>query len=386
MKIPQFNLECQFRYLKEEILKVVEQILASGRYILGPEVEAFEKEVANYLGVKHAIGVASGTDALWLSLKALGVGPGDLVLTTPFTFFATASAILNTGATPVFADIDPLTFNLDPEKVKEALEGRSPVWQRLGLKPEKVKVILPVHLYGQAADMDALLEIARQYDLKVVEDAAQAMGTKYKGQKVGSFGEFGCFSFFPTKNLGAFGDGGLVVTQDDELAGKVRMLRAHGSKPKYYHHLVGTNSRLDAIQAAILRVKLPHLDKWIEARRNIANIYDSLLGKVEKVKIPYRASYSYHTFHQYTLRILNDQRDELRSYLKEKGIGTGIYYPLPVHLQPVLKPFGYMEGDFPEAEKACKEVLSLPMWPELTEDEARYVAQTVKDYFIGATP
>ena len=385
MKVPPFDLTRQFENLKEELINAVNKVLASGRYILGPEVEAFEKEVANYLGVKHAIGVASGTDALWLSLKALGVGPGDLVLTTPFTFFATASAILNTGATPVFADINPLTFNLDPEKVKEALEGRSPVWQRLGLKPEKVKVILPVHLYGQAADMDALLEIARQYDLKVVEDAAQAMGTKYKGQKVGSFGEFGCFSFFPTKNLGAFGDGGLVVTQDDELAEKVRMLRAHGSKPKYYHHLVGTNSRLDAIQAAILRVKLPHLDKWIEARRNIANIYDSLLGKVEKVKIPYRASYSYHTFHQYTLRILNGQRDELRSYLKEKGIGTGIYYPLPVHLQPVLKPFGYMEGDFPEAEKACKEVLSLPMWPELTEDEARYVAQTVKDYFIGAT-
>ena len=385
MKVPPFDLTRQFENLKEELINAVNKVLASGRYILGPEVEAFEKEVANYLGVKHAIGVASGTDALWLSLKALGVGPGDLVLTTPFTFFATASAILNTGATPVFADIDPLTFNLDTEKVKEALEGRSPVWQRLGLRPEKVKVILPVHLYGQAADMDALLEIARQYDLKVVEDAAQAMGTKYKGQKVGSFGEFGCFSFFPTKNLGAFGDGGLVVTQDDELAGKVRMLRAHGSKPKYYHHLVGTNSRLDAIQAAILRVKLPHLDKWIEARRNIANIYDSLLGKVEKVKIPYRASYSYHTFHQYTLRILNGQRDELRSYLKEKGIGTGIYYPLPVHLQPVLKPFGYIEGDFPEAEKACKEVLSLPMWPELTEDEARYVAQTVKDYFIGAT-
>jgi len=385
MKVPPFDLTRQFENLKEELINAVNKVLASGRYILGPEVEAFEKEVANYLGVKHAIGVASGTDALWLSLKALGVGPGDLVLTTPFTFFATASAILNTGATPVFADINPLTFNLDPEKVKEALEGRSPVWQRLGLKPEKVKVILPVHLYGQAADMDALLEIARQYDLKVVEDAAQAMGTKYKGQKVGSFGEFGCFSFFPTKNLGAFGDGGLVVTQDDELAEKVRMLRAHGSKPKYYHHLVGTNSRLDAIQAAILRVKLPHLDKWIEARRNIANIYDSLLGKVEKVKIPYRASYSYHTFHQYTLRILNGQRDELRSYLKEKGIGTGIYYPLPVHLQPVLKPFGYIEGDFPEAEKACKEVLSLPMWPELTEDEARYVAQTVKDYFIGAT-
>ena len=385
MKVPPFDLTRQFENLKEELINAVNKVLASGRYILGPEVEAFEKEVANYLGVKHAIGVASGTDALWLSLKALGVGPGDLVLTTPFTFFATASAILNTGATPVFADINPLTFNLDPEKVKEALEGRSPVWQRLGLKPEKVKVILPVHLYGQAADMDALLEIARQYDLKVVEDAAQAMGTKYKGQKVGSFGEFGCFSFFPTKNLGAFGDGGLVVTQDDELAEKVRMLRAHGSKPKYYHHLVGTNSRLDAIQAAILRVKLPHLDKWIEARRNIANIYDSLLGKVEKVKIPYRASYSYHTFHQYTLRILNGQRDELRSYLKDKGIGTGIYYPLPVHLQPVLKPFGYIEGDFPEAEKACKEVLSLPMWPELTEDEARYVAQTVKDYFIGAT-
>ena len=385
MKVPPFDLTRQFENLKEELMTAVYRVLASGRYILGPEVEAFEREVAEYLGAKHAIGVASGTDALWLSLKALGVGPGDLVLTSPFTFFATASAILNTGATPVFADIDPRTFNLDPEKVREALEGLSPVWQRLRLKPERVKVLLPVHLYGQSADMEPLLEIAREYNLKVIEDAAQAMGAKYKGQKVGTFGEFGCFSFFPTKNLGAFGDGGLVVTQDDELAEKVRMLRVHGSKPKYYHHLIGTNSRLDPLQAAMLRVKLSYLDRWIIARRNLASIYDSLLEKIEEIQIPYRIPDSYHSFHQYTVRVLDGLRDSLRSYLKEKGIGTGIYYPLPVHLQPVLKPFGYMEGDFPEAERACREVLSLPLWPEMTEDEARYVAQAIIDYFARVT-
>ena len=385
MKVPPFDLTRQFEGLNQELMTAVYRVLASGRYILGPEVEAFEKEVAEYLGAKHAIGVASGTDALWLSLKALGVGPGDLVLTTPFTFFATASAIFNTGATPVFADIDPRTFNLDPEKVREALDGRSPVWQRLRLKPERVKVLLPVHLYGQAAEMEPLLEIAHRYGLKIVEDAAQAMGTEYKGKKVGTFGEFGCFSFFPMKNLGAFGDGGLVVTQNDELAERVCMLRAHGSKPKYYHYLIGTNSRLDSLQAAMLRVKLSYLDRWITSRRNIASIYDALLERVKEIQIPYRIADSYRSFHQYTVRVLNGQRDPLRAYLKKKGIDTGIYYSLPVHLQPVLTSFGYMEGDFPEAERACREVLSLPMWPEMTEDEARYVAQTIVEYYAEDT-
>ena len=381
MKVPLFDATRQYQRLREELLAAAERVLASGRYILGEEVEAFEREVAAYLGVKHAIGVASGTDALWLSLKAVGVGPGDCVLIPPFTFFATASAVLNTGAIPVFADIDPKTFNLDPVQVEEALEGKNPVWQRLGIDPKKVKAMIPVHLYGQPADMDELMDIARRYNLWVIEDTAQAMGAVYKGKKAGTIGHLGAFSFFPTKNLGAFGDGGLVVTNDDALAQKVRMLRAHGSRKKYYHEMVGTNSRLDALQAALLRVKLRHLDEWIDSRRRIAARYTKAFREVEGLVPPYEAPARKHTYHQYTVRVLGGQRDALQGALREAGVGTAVYYPGPVHLQKALESLGYQLGDFPHAEGACQEVLSLPIFPELTEDEIDYVViQSIQEW------
>lgn len=380
MKVPLFDATRQYQRLREELLAAAERVLASGRYILGEEVETFEREVAAYLGVKHAIGVASGTDALWLSLKALGMGPGDFVLIPPFTFFATASAVLNIGAVPIFADIDPRTFNLDPVKVEEALEGKNPVWQRLGIDPKRVKAMIPVHLYGQPADMDELMDIARRYNLWVIEDTAQAMGGVYKGKKAGTIGHLGGFSFFPTKNLGAFGDGGLVATNDDDLAQKVRMLRAHGSRKKYHHETVGTNSRLDALQAALLRVKLRHLDEWIEARRRIAARYTKAFHEVGGLVPPYEAPDRKHTYHQYTVRVLGGQRDALQGALREAGVGTAVYYPGPVHLQKALEGFGYRPGDFPHAEEACREVLSLPIFPELAENEIGYIIQSIHEW------
>jgi len=372
MNVPLLDLTRQYRAIREEIDAAVHRVLALGRFILGPEVEAFEREIAEYLGVKHAIGVASGTDALLLSLKALRVGPGDGVIVPSFTFFATAGVVTNVGATPVFADIDPQTFNISTESVKEILYHPS--------SPITIRAIIPVHLYGQPADMDEITRLAKEYDLYVIEDAAQAIGAEYRGQKVGTIGHLGCFSFFPTKNLGAYGDGGLVVTNDDELAEKVRMLRVHGSKPKYYHHLVGTNSRLDALQAAILRAKLPHLDEWTVARQRIAARYDELLRDVPGVEIPFRAPDRTHIFHQYTIRVLSGRRDALQKHLREKGIGTQVYYPLPLHLQPCFRHLGYKEGDLPESERASREVLSLPMFPELTEEEQDYVVQAVKAF------
>ena len=373
MNIPILDLTRQYRAIRSEINSAILRVLESGRFILGPEVEEFEKEIASYLGAKHAIGVASGTDALLLSLKALGIGPGDKVIVPSFTFFATAGAVVNAGAEPVFADIDPLTYNIDPGHVRGLLDE--------GGLAGKVKAIIPVHLYGQPADMDELMRIAAEHDIYVIEDAAQAIGAEYKGRKVGTIGHLGCFSFFPTKNLGAYGDGGLVVTNDDELAEKVRMLRVHGSKPKYYHHLVGTNSRLDALQAAILRVKLPHLNEWTLARQKIAARYDELLGDIAAIKLPYRAPDRTHIFHQYTIRVLNGQRDALRRHLKEEGIGTQIYYPLPLHLQPCFRSLGYKEGDLPESERASGEALSLPMFPELSEEELAQVAACVRNFF-----
>ena len=377
MNIPILDLTRQYRAIRSEINSAILRVLESGRFILGPEVEEFEKEIASYLGAKHAIGVASGTDALLLSLKALGIGPGDKVIVPSFTFFATAGVVVNAGAEPVFADIDPLTYNIDPGHVRGLLDE--------GGLAGKVKAIIPVHLYGQPADMDELMRIAAEHDIYVIEDAAQAIGAEYKGRKVGTIGHLGCFSFFPTKNLGAYGDGGLVVTNDDELAEKVRMLRVHGSKPKYYHHLVGTNSRLDALQAAILRVKLPHLNEWTLARQKIAARYDELLGDIAAIKLPYRAPDRTHIFHQYTIRVLNGQRDALRRHLKEEGIGTQIYYPLPLHLQPCFRSLGYKEGDLPESERASHEILSLPMFPELTDEEQEYVVREIKA-FINRRP
>ncbi len=376
MKIPILDLKRQYQSIKTEIDSAIARVIESGQFILGPEVEAFEREVAQYLRAKHAIGVASGTDALWLALKAAGVGPGDRVIVPSFTFFATAGAVVNVGATPVFADIDPRTFNLEPQYVQNLLESDVQL-------QDQAKAIIPVHLYGQPAEMDALLEIARRYELIVIEDAAQAIGAQYKDRSVGTLGHLGCFSFFPTKNLGAYGDGGLVVTNDDALAERVRMLRVHGSKPKYYHHIVGTNSRLDALQAAILRVKLTHLDEWTRARQKIAAQYDQALSQLEGLAVPYKAPDRTHIYHQYTVRVSDGRRDVLQKHLKEHGISTEIYYPLPLHLQPCFGHLGYKEGQLPESERASREALSLPIFPELTEKEQEYIIAAVRDFMAN---
>jgi len=381
MPVPLFDNTRQFEALREKLLSSVERVLVSGKYILGTEVELFEREAAEYLGVKHAIGVASGTDALWLALRALGIGPNDRVLTTPFTFFATASAILNTGAKPAFADIDADSFNLSAREVRRVLEGQSETNERLGIRPDSIKAIIPVHLYGQPADMAELMELSREFGLVMVEDVAQAFGAEYKGLKVGGLGNLGCFSFFPTKTLGGFGDGGLVVTNNDDLANQVRLLRSHGSSPKYYHHLSGGNSRLDAIQATMLRVKLPYLDEWIQARQDHAAGYEAELRNLTGLVTPYRAPHRNHTYHQHTIRVLHNKRDALQAFLKASGVGTEVYYPVPMHLQSALESEGYRKGDFPNAERACAEVLSLPIFPEMTTDELKCVTASLTDFF-----
>lgn len=374
MNIPILDLTRQYQAIKPEIDAAIRRVIESGRFILGPEVEALERELADFCGVKHAVGVASGTDALYLALRALGIGPGDMVIVPSFTFFATAGTVYNVGATPVFADIDPKTFNIDTQDVHRLLDSNPQLRDR-------AKAIIPVHLYGQMADMEAIMELGSEYGLYVIEDAAQAIGAEYKDKKAGSIGHVGCLSFFPTKNLGAYGDGGMVLTNDDELAEQVRMLRVHGSKPKYYHHMVGTNSRLDALQAAILRAKLPHLGEWTKARQRLAERYDELLEGLPGLVLPQRAPTCTHIFHQYTIRVLNGKRDALRAYLAERGIATEVYYPLPLHLQPCFRHLGYKEGDLPESERASREVLSLPMFPELTEEEQLYVVQSIREFF-----
>jgi len=399
MNIPILDLKRQYQAIKPEVDAAIERVLVSGRFILGPEVETFEQEIAKYCGVNHAIGVASGTDALLLSLRALGIGPGDKVIIPSFTFFATAGAVVNVGAEPVFVDIDPKTYNIDSSEVERLLTtGHKP--------PTDVKAIIPVHLYGQMADMDEIMAIAKEYDIAVVEDAAQAIGATYYSKslkdsppttshqlqatshsplasKAGSIGHLGCFSFFPTKNLGACGDGGMVITNDDELAERVRILRVHGSKSKYYHHSVGYNSRLDALQAAILRAKLPHLPEWTRARQRLAARYDEILHDVCGIETPYQAPDRTHIFHQYTLRVKNGQRDALRQHLKEQGIGTSIYYPLPLHLQECFQDLGYKEGNLPISEEASREVLSLPVFPELAQEGQDQVIQQIRVFIEG---
>lgn len=376
MNIPAFDLKRQYRQIQDELLSRAGKFFEDAQYILGEEVTSFEKEIAAYLGTKHAIGVSNGTDALWLSLKALGIGPGDKVLTSPFTFFATASAILHAGAEPVFADIDPKTFNIDPEKVEEVFKASAGFCKRLKIRPETIKAVIPVHLYGQSADMDRLKEIARKQGVPMVEDACQALGSEYKNTKVGRLGALGAFSFFPTKNLGAFGDAGLVTTEDDVLADQVRVLRVHGSRSKYLHEHLGSNCRLDAFQAMVLRIKLKHLEGWITARRDHAANYDKAFQDMRSVQKPYCIPGARHTYHQYTVRIPSGKRDGLQKFLSEKGIGTTVYYPIPLHLQPALKFLGYVQGDFPQTELACDEVLSLPVFPELLAQE--------RDFVLGA--
>ncbi len=366
MSVPFLDLKRQYAEIKDEINKAISEVEDSCRFILGPNVAALEEKIAAFSGAKYGIGVASGTDAIHLSLVACGVGKDDEVISPPFTFVATADAIAYTGAKPVFVDIDPKTFNIDPKKIEAKIT-------------KKTKAILPIHLYGQSAEMAAITSIAKKHNLKVIEDAAQAIGAKYDGKKVCSIGDAGCLSFFPTKNLGCFGDGGMVLTNNKEIAEKVRMLRGHGSKATYHYDLIGFNSRLDELQAAILRVKLKYLNHWSEARRKNAKLYDELFSGTKDVVAPFVASKRTHVYNQYTIRVKD--RDELFAHLEKKGIGRMVYYPLSLHLQKAFSYLGGKKGDFPESERAEKEVLSLPIFPELKEEEIKEVAAAVKSFF-----
>jgi dTDP-4-amino-4,6-dideoxygalactose transaminase len=366
--IPILDLNNEVALLWDELSGAVQGVLKSGAFVLGPEVQKFEAEVQQYLGVKHAIGLNSGTDALIIGLRAMGVQPGDEVITSGFSFFATAEAIELIGAKAVFVDIDPATFNLDVAQVERKITP-------------KTRAILPVHLYGQSADMDPLLALAKAYKLKVLEDACQAFGCEYKGRKVSGIGDAGAHSFYPTKNLGAYGDGGMITTNDDAIAQQVRILRDHGSPRKYHHVTVGYNSRLDSIQAAILRVKLKHIDAWNDARRAIARHYTQLLREVPGVTPPAEAGYSRHVYHQYTIRIAGGERDAVREALTANGIASMIYYPEAMHQAPYFAARAKAEGAAwaqPEAERACGEVLSLPIGPRLSKADAERVVGVIK--------
>ncbi|MGB3368835.1 MAG: DegT/DnrJ/EryC1/StrS family aminotransferase [Acidaminobacteraceae bacterium] len=362
-KIQLLDLKAQYSTIKEEIKVAIDEVLESQHFILGPKVTEFEKNIANYCESKYALGVSSGSDALLLSLMALGVKSGDSVITTPFSFFATAGCISRLGATPIFVDIEENTLNISAKEVRKLLESMS------DSEKEKVKAIIPVHIYGQMADMEELMKIRSEYGIKIVEDSAQAIGSECKvdglTRKSGSIGDIGCYSFFPSKNLGGYGDGGLVVTNDEELYNKMKILRAHGSSPKYYHKYVGGNFRIDAMQASILDVKLKYLDDWTKSRIDVASKY-SLGISVEKAITPELTNeldYIKHIYHQYVIRVKN--RDKVIDILKDRGISTAIYYPLPLHLQECFEDLGYKKGDFPITETACDEVLALPIYPEL---------------------
>jgi dTDP-4-amino-4,6-dideoxygalactose transaminase len=375
-KIPILDLRPEIDEQWDELMEAIQGVLRSGQFILGPNVEAFEDEFAAYLGVKHAVGVNSGTDALVISLRGLGIGPGDEVITTPFTFFATPESISNVGATPVFVDIDPATFNIDPALIEPAIT-------------ERTKAILPVHLYGLACAMEPIMEIAVRNGLKVVEDVAQAMGGTVDGKRLGTLGDAGAFSFFPSKNLGGFGDGGMIVTHDDALAEHARRLRAHGSRRSYANETLGYNSRLDELQAAVLRVKLRHLDRSNEKRRRAAADYGRALRGVNGVTIPVEEPRAHHVYHQYTVRILKSRRDELRKELAERGVDSKVYYPVPCHKLPV---YGSNAGSLPVTEAAAREVLSLPIGPALTSADLHRVVKVlrssrrIKRVSIGYSP
>ena len=360
--IPILDSKRQYAKIGKEIEKEVLEVLASGSYILGKHNKALQEEFAAYVGSKFSLGLNSGTDALHLGLRALNIGQGDEVITTAFTFVATASAIGLAGATPVFVDIDKDTFNIDPDKIEAAITP-------------KTKAIIPVHLYGQPADMDKIMAIAKKHNLRVIEDCCQAIGAEYKGQKVGTFGDFGCFSFYPTKNLGGMGDGGMITCNDQELYDRIVALRNHGGAIRYYHDELGVNSRLDEIQAAILRVKLNYIDEWNKARQDNAYRYNELFAKYPEIVTPVEIENSYCVYHQYTIKIEN--RDEVHKLLQENGVGAMIYYPVPLHLQKLHKELGYKVGDLPLTEEDTKLVMSLPMFPELTEEEQKTVVETV---------
>lgn len=372
MKVPLLDLQAQYQAIKNEVRLAVDRVMESQQFILGPEVEVCEKKVAEYSQSAWACGVSSGTDALLLCLMNEDIGPGDEVITSPFTFFATAGSIVRTGARPVFADIDPETFNLDPDAVKSKITS-------------KTRAVIPVHLYGQTADMGPLMALAAKHRLVVIEDAAQAIGSEYQGRRAGSIGHYGCFSFFPSKNLGAFGDGGMIVTPDEARVRGLKILRNHGADPKYYHKRVGGNFRLDALQAAVLNVKINYLDAWAEKRRQNAALYGRIFESAGLVKtgsvMPPRVVRERHVFNQYVIRA--GRRDELKKFLESREIGCEIYYPLPLHLQACFRDLGYKPGDFPQSEKAARETLAIPVYPELGRAQVEYVAGCIAEFYRG---
>ena len=364
MQVPLLDLKAQFAAIKDDVLPAINEVCASQMVCLGPAVAEFEKQVADFIGCGHALGVTSGSDALIAALMALDIGPGDEVITTPFTFFATAGAISRVGATPVFVDIEADSFNIDPTLIEAKIT-------------DKTKALLPVHLFGQAANMEALAKFAKSHNLAIVEDAAQAIGASRSGVNCGAIGDLGCFSFYPTKNLGAFGDAGLVTTNDDELAAKLRIIRDHGQNPRYYYHRIGGNFRMDGIQGAVLSVKLKHLPQWNQQRQANAKLYDELLAD-SPVQTPVIDTANKSVYHQYTIRV--PKRDGLQQHLSDKGIGCAVFYPLCLHQQPCFADLGHQAGDFPQAEKAAGEVLSLPIFAELTEEQIKTVAQAILEF------
>jgi dTDP-4-amino-4,6-dideoxygalactose transaminase len=372
MQVPLLDLKQQHAALREELRAATDRVFDSQQFILGEDVRLLESELARYTQTRHAVGCGSGSDSLLLALLALDVRDGAEVVTTPFTFFATAGAVARTGARPVFVDIDPRTYNIDPARIEAAVT-------------ERTRALMPVHLYGQCADADEIARVAARHDLPVIEDAAQALGAEDRGRQAGSMGAIGCFSFYPTKNLGAAGEAGMVTTNDDQLAERLRRLRVHGGATEYHHDEIGFNSRLDTLQAAVLRVKLPHLDAWSEARRERADTYTHLLraaGLEEFVTPPFIRPDARHIFHQYVIRVSPPAaRDALLEHLKRNGVGTKVYYPVPLHRQPCFAYLGYKEGDFPESERAARETLALPMFPELTPAQQEYVVETVRRFF-----
>jgi len=387
-QVPLLDLKAQFAQIREAVMPVIEQVCAGQRFILGDHVSALEAEIARYCSAPFGIGVSSGTDALLLALMALNVASGDEVITSPFTFFATAGTIARVGARPTFCDIDPLTFNLSAAAVGDFIERNCAV--QAGklvnrLTGGAIKALMPVHLYGQSADMNQLIAIARRYHLKVIEDAAQAIGAEYRGGvRLGSLGDVGCFSFFPSKNLGAFGDAGLCTASDPDLAEHMRVLRVHGGKPKYHHAVIGGNFRIDELQAAILRVKLRYLDEWTAGRQRNAAYYDAGFAApafAGQLAVPAVLPGYRHIFNQYVVRA--GRRDGLRDFLAKRGVGTEIYYPVPLHLQPCFAYLGYQAGDFPEAERAARETLALPVYPELAREQLDYVISTVGDFYAS---
>jgi len=369
MHVPLLDLKTQYRPIRAEIMAALESACDDQAFILGARVADLEKDIQRYIGASHAVGVASGSDALLLALMACGVGYGDEVVTVPYTFFATAGSISRLGAKPVFVDIKPETFNIDPALLESAITPRT-------------KVILPVHLYGQCAEMEPILQLAAQRKVPVIEDAAQAIGATWRGRKAGVLGQAGCFSFFPSKNLGGFGDGGMITTNDQALADRVRMLRVHGSRVKYVHEAIGINSRLDALQAAVLRVKLKYLEEWTKRRQRNAARYESLFKDADllnHVTLPMVTAENRHVYNQYVIRAA--RRDQLRAFLQEQGVGTEIYYPMPLHLQVCYQDLGYRQGTFPQAERAAEESLALPIFAELTADQQAYVVETIKKFY-----